>query len=484
MSEQLPPVGEFAAAFVEFMRAMSEAAETPEPLLVARIRDHLGVEPGELPVTSAGFGVAERPNLQLALDAVLSERETIGLASPHMGPMDSGFKQLFMRWGPGPRSGVVPVENADVELGDGRVVRCIASALLLSHFNDDPVALVITSGERPPMGQMRVSIEGISPREGTISELLRALREAMVEHNVFRGKVISLTPMGSVVFPAIPCVERDQVVLPEGTLDRLEQHAIAIAEHSDELRAAGRHLKRGVLLHGPPGTGKTLTVNYLLWATEGRTTVLLTGQALGQISAAFSIARELAPATIVLEDVDLVAAERTMPGMHGGVLFELLNQLEGLAEDSDLLVVLTTNRPDLIEPALAARPGRVDLALELPLPDEDGRRRLLRLYSGQIKLDPDAERQLVERTEGATGALIKELMRQATLKAAVSGTAPTSADVVSILDELLEERAALTRRLLGQPPGGNGPPTPPPEAMTRAFLAAGLPVPQRLHQGP
>ena len=72
MGELLPPVGEFAAAFVEFMRAMREAAETPEPILLARIWEHLGVEPGEPPVTSAGFGVAEQLNLQLALGAVLS----------------------------------------------------------------------------------------------------------------------------------------------------------------------------------------------------------------------------------------------------------------------------------------------------------------------------------------------------------------------------------------------------------------------------
>ncbi len=485
MTDQRLPGGDFAEAFVEFMRAMTEAAEAPEPILQARIREHLGVEPVELPVTSAEFGVAERPNLQLALDAVLSERETIGFASPHVGPGDSAFKQLFFRWGPGRRPGLVPVEYADVELGDGRVVRCIASALLLSSFDGHPVALVVTGGDgHHPMGQMGVKLEGISPREGTVPELLRALRQAMVEHNVFRGRVISLTPSGSVVFPSVPRIEREAVVLPEGTLERLERHAISISEHADELRGAGRHLKRGVLLHGPPGTGKTLTVNYLLSATEGRTSVLLTGQALGQISAAFSIARDLAPATVVLEDVDLVAAERTMPGSHGGVLFELLNQLEGLAEDSDLLVILTTNRPDLIEPALAARPGRVDLALELPLPDEEGRRRLLRLYSGEIVLDAETERELVERIEGATGALIKELMRQATLRGAVNGVAPTSADIVRILDELLEERAALTRRLLGQPPGGDGPLTPPPEAMTRAFVAAGLPMPHRLHQGP
>jgi hypothetical protein len=475
MTESLPPLGEFGAAFLEFMRAMTEAARRPEPLLLARLRDHLGVEPSGLPVTSTAFGVAERPNLQLALDAVLPERDAIGIGGPHVHRMDSGFAMMFSPPGPAP-SGSAPVEYADVEVGDGTVVRCIASALLLSSFDAEPVALIVSSGERPPMGHVQVRLEGISPREGVVSSLFRTLREAMREHNVFRGKVISLTPMGSVTFPAIPHVERDALVLPEGTLERLEHHAISIAEHADVLLAAGRHLKRGVLLHGAPGTGKTLTVNYLLSATRGRTSVLLTGQALGQIAQAFAIARELAPATVVLEDVDLVAAERTMPGGHG-ILFELLNQLEGLAEDADLLAVLTTNRPDLIEPALAARPGRVDLALELPLPDEDGRRRLLRLYARQIELDAETERQLVQRSEGATGALIKELMRQATLRAAVNGAPACASDVASILDELLEERAALTRRLLGQPPGEDGPPAPPPEPMKRAFVAAGLPWP-------
>jgi ATP-dependent 26S proteasome regulatory subunit len=52
------------------------------------------------------------------------------------------------------------------------------------------------------------------------------------------------------------------------------------------------------------------------------------------------------------------------------MLFELLNQMEGLAEDADLVFLLTSNRPDVVEPALAARPGRIDLALEIPLPDE------------------------------------------------------------------------------------------------------------------
>jgi SpoVK/Ycf46/Vps4 family AAA+-type ATPase len=310
-----------------------------------------------------------------------------------------------------------------------------------------------------------------------------AIRSAMIAHNVFRGKLISLSVTGSVTFPTVPRVERDAVVLPVGTLERLEQHAISIAEHADELRGAGRHLKRGVLIHGPPGTGKTLTVNYLLSAMQGRTTVILTGQALGLIEQAFAIARDLAPATVVLEDVDLVAGVRTGPGSHG-VLFELLNQLEGLAEDSDLLVLLTTNRPDLIEPALAARPGRVDLALELPLPDDDARLRLLRLYAQEIALDAESEQQLVKRSQGVTGAFIKELMRQATLRATLNGTKPVGVDVLNTLGGLLEDREALTRRLLGQPPDGDGPPTSPSPAMFRALASSGLPIPPGIHHGP
>ncbi len=99
-----------------------------------------------------------------------------------------------------------------------------------------------------------------------------------------------------------------------------------------------------------------------------RTTVLFTGRGLGLIEPAVAIARDLAPATVVLEDLDLVAGERTMHPDSTGVLFELLNRMEGLAEDCDLLFLLTTNRADLIEPALATRPGRVDLALEIRSP--------------------------------------------------------------------------------------------------------------------
>ena len=278
-------------------------------------------------------------------------------------------------------------------------------------------------------------------------------------------------------FHAVPAVERKGVILPEGTLERLERHTIGITQSAERLRAAGRHLKRGVLLHGPPGTGKTLSTMYLLHAMAGRTTIVLTGRGLGLIEQAMNIGRELAPATFVFEDIDLVAAERTMEFGSEALLFELLNQMEGLAEDEDLLFVLTTNRADLIEPALAARPGRVDLALEIPLPDGDARRRLIALYGAGITIDPGSLDQLVQRSEGVSGAFIKELIRQAWLRAALEDREPpTGEDLTRVLDELLEERSTLTRRLLGQadgdPGGGHAFP-----AMQHALHAAGITFP-------
>jgi ATP-dependent 26S proteasome regulatory subunit len=149
------------------------------------------------------------------------------------------------------------------------------------------------------------------------------------------------------------------------------------------------------------------------------------------------IARELAPATVLVEDVDLVAAERTMHIGAQGILFELLNEMEGREVDADLLFILTTNRPDVIEPALAARPGRIDLALEVPLPDEAARRRLIRLYAGDVELDAATEDDLVARTQTVSGAFINELMRQA----ALAGASPArGTDVVAALDELLDDR--------------------------------------------
>ncbi len=479
MSE-LPDPGAFGAAFEEFIHAMSMVAERRESEIAVRLRDHLGTDPNALPTTGAEFALTDHANLQLALDAVLSDAELVGFTTRHMGFGSIGLAEILAGAGATGPISPGPVRYVDVEVGDGRVVQCVDSGLFLFDRGGVPMALVLARGGDHPMRHSTLKLDGVSPAPGAVSELLRELRAAIREHNVFRGRIISLHEQEHAVrvhFHAVPAVEREGVILPEGTLERLERHTIGISKSAGRLRAAGRHLKRGVLLHGPPGTGKTLSTMYLLHAMAGRTTIVLTGRGLGLIEQAMAIGRELAPATFVFEDIDLVAAERTMEFGSDALLFELLNQMEGLAEDEDLLFVLTTNRADLIEPALAARPGRVDLALEIPLPDGDGRRRLIALYGAGATIDPGSLDQLVQRSEGVSGAFIKELIRQAWLRAALEDREPpTGQDLTRVLDELLEERSTLTRRLLGQADGdaGGGHAFP---AMQHALHAAGIPFP-------
>jgi ATP-dependent 26S proteasome regulatory subunit len=284
--------------------------------------------------------------------------------------------------------------------------------------------------------------------------------------------------MGGVTleFGEVPRLARDDVVLPEAVLGRVERHALGIAAHREALLRARQHLKRGLLLYGPPGTGKTHTMRYLIGQMSGYTRFVLTGRALHTIGSVTDLARDLQPAVMVLEDVDLVAEHRGFGPGSSPVLFDLLDAMDGAAPDADLLFVLTTNRADLLEPALAARPGRVDVAIEIDLPDEEGRRRLLALYGGSVALQlSEAEtREIVERTDGVTASFVKELLRRSMLEAlqdSPSDPLVTASHTARALDDLLDAGQQLTRSLLGvgtDPetlPGGGGAGALPPERM-------------------
>jgi hypothetical protein len=226
---------------------------------------------------------------------------------------------------------------------------------------------------------------------------------------------------------------------------------LGFTRHRDRLREAGLHLKRGLLLHGPPGTGKTLTAMYIVGRLPERTTLLVSGQGMGSIAEACMLARLLQPSTVILEDVDLIAEERSTQKGQTPLLLELMNQMDGFDEDADVLFLLTTNRPDVLEPALASRPGRIDASLEVPLPDAASRRALIRLYARAVPLELADEERLVKRTDGVSAAFLRELLRKAALLAAErieSEWVMRDADLELALREMLAG-GKLSRSLLG-----------------------------------
>ena len=191
---------------------------------------------------------------------------------------------------------------------------------------------------------------------------------------------------------------------------------------------------------------------YLANRMPQRTVIILTGAGLEAIGPACQLARALAPSMVVMEDIDLVALDRD-EYTSNTLLFQLLNEMDGLQSDLDLIFLLTTNRPDRLEQALAARPGRIDMAVDLPLPDADGRRKLIVLYSRGMEVRATDLGSIVERTEGASPAFIRELLRRAALFALES--TPDGVPVVQdthlsgALDELTSGGGPLTSKLLG-----------------------------------
>lgn len=318
-----------------------------------------------------------------------------------------------------------------------------------------PLALLL---EQDQHWNQRVLVEVMALDRETAERVSRQVARRTRQGEAFRGHVLSVEEdchgQLSVRFHQLPQIQRDELILPDELLTRIERHTLAFSRHSEKLRAAGRHLKRGVLLHGPPGAGKTLTAMYLVSQMAGRSVLLLTGAGMCSIEAACNLARMLAPTTVILEDVDLIGTEREMQTVAANaLLFELLNQMDGLAEDTDILFLLTTNRPDMIEPALASRPGRIDQAIKVPPPDAACRRRLFDLYGRGLELNLTDMDRVIERTDGVSGAFIRELLRKAAVFAAEeNGESPLviqDGHVDEALGELLVAGGALTQSLLG-----------------------------------
>ena len=475
------------------------------------LREHLGEQAWLLPVLSGSWPPYEHVNLQAAVDRWLATRggprRLLGL---------TGFRHRMFGLAdlcqPGDDQGmrIGGVAMTDHPAGPGDEVRsCVQCGLYLiggedggddgenggEHGGDEPtpahqsgaaaardaaleenqkpdqdppmVLLLRGSDQRGP--QPDATLEIACADRDAAQRALAEIRRLAVEHSIYRGHVLSFSgqlfgPPGQLLtFHERPTMSRSELILPPGMLEGIETQILSVARHRSALLAHGQHLKRGVLLYGPPGTGKTHTARYLMSRMPETTVLILSGEALGAIRQACDVARALEPSLVVVEDVDLIARERGRGPVSNPMLFELLNEMDGLDGDADVTFVLTTNRVDVLEPALATRPGRIDHAVCVPLPDATGRRQLLDLYRGGLELDltgPDVD-EVVERSAGVTASFLKELIRRAALLAAdeTAGSDSTVPEgealhvegrhLLAALDVLTDAQHDLTRRLLG-----------------------------------
>ncbi len=470
-----PLDAETATDLARSMRDVLKAAERlvaegGEPPLLRLITEHIGCPISQIPNVMLRWEGWEHANLQFGVDAYLAEYspDATWFGIGGSGRAHNDLVDMLTMAHQHRTFELGAVDYTTVAVSPDRGVDAVQFGLVRTAAPDGtPVVVAI----RGPVEHMipECTLQVLAANRNTATATRERIEKLMRERDVFRGQILTFgfsEHRGNqlVTFQPRPTLGADEVILPDGVLNTIEQHVVLAGGRAEGLKAAGQHLKRGLLLHGPPGTGKTHTVRYLMSRLTTSTVIIMSGPALRFISQATALARRLQPSVVVVEDVDLIAQDRSYSSDGNPLLFQLLNEMDGVGADADTTFVLTTNRVESLEHALTDRPGRVDLAVEIPRPDAGGRERLLKLYTRNVLLDLPEPAALIDRTEGVTASFIREWARRSVLVALDKGNGEIRLDeptLRSALDDLMAERNALTRTILG---GQAGDPPPPPPA--------------------
>jgi cell division protease FtsH len=201
-------------------------------------------------------------------------------------------------------------------------------------------------------------------------------------------------------------------------------------KHPKKYQAAGARIPKGVLLTGAPGTGKTL----LARAVAGEASVpffhasgsefeeMLVGAGASRVRDLFNKAKKASPCIIFIDEIDAVAKKRGTV-LHSGAGEQTLNQIlvemDGLEDRSNVIILAATNRPDVLDPAIL-RPGRFDRTVHVPMPDFKGRREILDVHSKDKKFTDEVNLDAIaKKTIGYSGADLENLLNEAAIMAAL-----------------------------------------------------------------
>ena len=195
--------------------------------------------------------------------------------------------------------------------------------------------------------------------------------------------------------------------------------------HPELFEKVGVEAPKGVLLYGPPGTGKTLLARAVAGETSAHFVHVSGPEIMGKyhgeseerMRGIFKEASENAPAIIFIDEVDSIAPKRDEVAgeVEKRVVSQLLTLMDGLKSRGKVVVIAATNRPGSIDPALR-RPGRFDREIEIGIPDEKGRRDILKIHTRGMPLDGDVDlRQISKTTHGFVGADLEALSKEAAM---------------------------------------------------------------------
>ena len=214
---------------------------------------------------------------------------------------------------------------------------------------------------------------------------------------------------------------------------------------------AGASMPKGILLVGPPGTGKTM----LAKAVAGEASVpffsmsgsefveMFVGMGASKVRDLFKQAKEKAPCIVFIDEIDAIGQKRNAGSIGGNdereqTLNQLLTEMDGFEENTGVIILAATNRPESLDPALT-RPGRFDRRVPVELPDLQGREAILKVHAKKIRVAPDVDFHTIARmAAGASGAELANIVNEAALRAVRQNrTVVTEADLEESIETVI-----------------------------------------------
>ena len=231
------------------------------------------------------------------------------------------------------------------------------------------------------------------------------------------------------------------------------REAIELPLEKPELfRKVGIQPPKGILLVGPPGCGKTMLAKAVASQTNA-SFIRMVGSELAQkyigeggrmVRELFSLAKDKSPSIIFLDEIDAIGAKRLDSATSGDrevqrTLMQLLAELDGFDALEDVKIIAATNRPDILDDALL-RPGRFDRVIEIPLPDESGRKTILSIHFDKMSTTRINISRIVEQTEGFSGAELKATTVESGMIAIRDGRSKVKQEDVQLAVERIKKK--------------------------------------------
>lgn len=207
----------------------------------------------------------------------------------------------------------------------------------------------------------------------------------------------------------------DSIVISDEQRKVIDRNVINFISNLEQYKELRLPTSRGVLITGPPGTGKTLLCETIISQVEC-TKIYVTSDSvnnIGDIKQIYKVARVLAPTIVIIEDIDTLGALDRREGGNHPLLGEFLNCLNGVGSNDGVVTLATTNYPKHLDVALVDRPGRIDLRIEFGLPDKDLREHIFKKYLDDLETKKINYTTLSKKSEGMTGAYIREVVMSA-----------------------------------------------------------------------